>query len=185
MSDPISKISGKNIIEHLRLVSNITQETGRYFYFDSALMRAIQNEISENPDSGILEDWAYGDAPKPNTVVHGRAHSGVHFKDAHLFAPKSWSPLVESETFCIEIEVDFGFYNEDEGEHREESRKFRVYPPTELAIQFDQKKFDKWVKELTKKRDEERRKKDLDKLRRLINTYPARAREILGNKGKK
>lgn len=158
------KIFGANIVEHLKECQRLEDNTRRY-YQGSEFWRALQKHI-EDSDDCIIE--------RPGGVRNHSASSGVSFKSA--CAP--WCSEGEEQTISLHIEVEFVPHEDDPGYDTFQvggpgrRQTFFIYYPADLEINFTKEKFNIWLNQQRKVRDEQRLEKDQATIKRLLSQCP-------------
>lgn len=158
------KIFGANIVEHLKEAQRLEENTRRYFQ-GSEFWRALQKHIEQSDDC-IVE--------RPGVVRNHSASSGVSFKDAS--AP--WCREGEEQNISLQIEVEFVPHEDDPGYGTYQvggpgtRQSFFIYYPADLEINFTKEKFNIWLNQQRKVRDERRLEKDQATIKRLLNQCP-------------
>lgn len=171
-----SKLEG-SVVPLMNRLRDDKEMLRNYFYCDSPVWNALREHIYEGPCL-VIE--------KPNKIgfefyfVHDRASSPCHWKDAWTYGwqmaskAEQWSDGYMPDYYVLEFTVSFIF----DGEERTE--KYKLHIPFDLEDNFTQEKFDIWAKKVGEELVEEKKKKTLPELKRLVTQYPEEAKKMLG-----
>ena len=164
--EPIAKLTG-NIIEHMRLMSDLEIQKSKHFHWDSKLWRAIDDAVSYHDDLVAH--------PKDYLIMSYRGTGrAVRLTDVCLYNRNyTTNPPKEHSVVGIEIEVEYIHEDQNGYDNPDKIRKtYRLQPPMELFVKFSKIKFNNWVKKVKSERDAETKKEDLIKLKELQEQYP-------------
>jgi hypothetical protein len=163
-------LNGSDIVEHLRHTGECESATFTFFRYYSKAWQAIHENICKDQDCVFVDH-------EGRSLFWHRGSGPVSFRSASLYAPKSFSPRVES---GIRLELAIDYYRDedrsDESATRTESVIIGV--PIDIELNFTPKKFNAWIAELKKERDFKRSKEDLVMLVKLAKKYPESIRSL-------
>jgi len=147
-----------------------------YFYFRSKVWKAIRDHIAESKDCVLFDK----PADYYIAIHRGTGHS-ISMRDFGVYAKNyDTKPPSESSHFWIEFAV--GLIHEEDSHMdypNEREKTVHLNVPTELMMDFTKGKFDAWIAQLRRERDDLRSKADDDTLRRLVELYPDKAKKFL------
>lgn len=149
---------GSNIIEHLEACKKANETTRHYYYSVSKLFRAIQKYIYDSSNNCSLIKWP----EKAKKIIMQRGLGpAITIKEAYLAGPK------EVLVYKLQIEFETG----DDYNYCAFNQVFYIYPPKELEINFDQIKFNEWIKSLENTKQEEQKEIDLKEFDKIKKKY--------------
>jgi mevalonate pyrophosphate decarboxylase len=132
-----------DVVKALHQKQHLHDEIRKYFYYDSALCRALQDYLEKdlNPHCFLKHG---------RRVINSSAHSGVHFNDAFVCTPMiSNGPKTIFQPDQLVFKFNIDLIDSSEREDRED---VSVSVPGTLETHFSKAKFDKWVKQEKEKR---------------------------------
>lgn len=173
MKKPIAKLTGSNIIEHIKAIQEMDDQTHRYYCSDSELFKAIKDHIAtadRDKDCALLDLKAEEAIP-----WHRGTGPSISFRKAFVY-------YGDDNTYVLNIEISF-IYTEDSYQDYppEHSRKYEIKVPIDLEINFTKEAFDKWIAEIYKNKLEKKNNDEYKKLEELIKKFPKEAMNILRN----
>ena len=149
------ELFGDNILDHLRKKKK-EEKVEANFWSYNPLWRYIEDHL-EHAEECVLID-------RTGRVQGCGAHSGVYLKDVYEMI--GGDPVL-----CFRCEV---YYEGDDPEWADQVGA-HIYVPSELAVEWNEAKWNEFLSEEKRKRDERQKKEDTKKLRELVKKYPTLA----------
>jgi hypothetical protein len=170
---PEEKLLSDNIFEHMRIVRDATLATRNYFMRKSPVERAIRDDLNAHPRRIDL----IGEVPEASIRIYRGTGAGISFKVPRIEysqireVPRSeGGPYQRYELDYYILDFTVGYENEEENHEFERLYSFQV--PFDLELNFTREKYDAWVAEQKAKREAEKMKEDLEKLKELVGRHP-------------
>lgn len=144
----------------------------KYFYLDSLFFEALCKHV-QGPCL-VIEKPTNEDG-KPLELVYPKGSGPISFRKAWTYGwqmnegAKSWKDGYKPDFYVLEFVVSF----------EEITKKYELRIPHDLEDNFTQEKFDIWAKKIREKLAEEKKKKDISELEKLINLYQKEAKELI------
>ena len=169
------KLSG-NIIEHMRLINELSAQQFTYFHSYSKLWIHIR--------ASIEEEAALVDHPRYFQIEYRRGlGAAIRIEEIRLL-PQNFSvnPPTEGQYFRFKISVTYYEVDED-GAHDYYSstftRRYHIDAPIALATHWDLERFKEWVSEVRVEAVEEKKSEAIYKLQQMINAHPKAAKDFV------
>ena len=114
-------------------------------------------------------------------AVHRGSGASISFREAHLYAPKSYAPVrVEADVFCVYLDITYYDKDDLDSEYpRTHSIDYSVNFPTALMLKFTKKGFDAWVAESKAKAKDDLPDNEMKQLKTLMLKYPKGADALI------
>lgn len=160
------KLEGDGIVPHLIKTRAMRQEAQRHFHFHSKLWRAIQEHILSK-DCVLFE--------RTGTVATYSAGPGIGLERFNI----PFNLEREPQNMVFDIRVSYWADSESSDNRETRDEHYSVYFPATLESKFTKRKFNLWLEEKRKARDETRQVADIKTLQRLIEKYPGQAASML------
>ncbi len=150
------ELFGDNILDHLRKKKK-EEKVEANFWIYNPLWRYIEDHLEHAKECVLIE--------REGRIQGCSAHSGVYLKDVYEM-------IGDPPTLCFRCDVYYE--NESDPEWSRESMA-HIYVPSELAVEWNEAKWNEFLSEEKRKRDESQAKEDTKKLRELVKKYPTLA----------
>ncbi len=173
----LSTLLGENIIEHMETMRCAEETVKNYYYSTSKLWGAVKEYLfsfgrsfGKNHVQKIREDCALIDWPKAGERVHSyNSGYGISFHKAYIGYANH--VLVYECSITFDCDENTPRCSHDCHGNPIFEQIFDFVVPKELELDFDQSKFDTWIKGLETEKVAKNREKDLQELARLKAIY--------------
>jgi len=162
VAEILDELVNRNIVDHILKLNEMENARQRYFYLISPVWKAIRDHISRSKECGLIK--------RDERLIRSYRGLGasVQLKNVHL-------PKIDNPKNILDFEIEVEYIQEgEEGAERPATykKKYWINVPSELELDFTQRKFENWVKKEKAKMDAEIKKSDLEKIKQLKKKYP-------------
>ena len=150
-----------NIIDHLenkKKMEDVEKKFCRY----NPLWRSIEDHLIYATECVLINRKA--------TISSYSAYPGVYIKSIYKMALE---PIL-----CFRVEIDYKADFDEDDYYGPDKTVEHIYVPIELAVEWNEEKWNEFLIEKKKERDEKNKDKDMEKLSELLRKYPKAASEL-------
>lgn len=151
-----------NIVDHLEKKKKM-EDVEKKFWRYNPLWRSIEDHLMNATECVLIN--------RKTTIPCYNAYPGVYLKAVYKLALESM--------LCFRVEVDYKVDFDEDDYYGPDKTVDHIYVPIELAVEWNEEKWNEFLIEKKKDKDEKNKKKDMRKLSELLRKYPKVASEVL------